>query len=47
MTMRHMKHAPEAYLNEDAAAIAGHMAAVSDKEAEARAEAARSGVKIA
>ncbi len=47
MTMRYMKHAPEAYLQEDAAAIAGHMAGKSDPEAAARAEAARKGLKTA
>ncbi len=47
MTMRYMKHAPEAYLQEDAAAIAGHMAGKSDPEAAARAEAARQGLKTA
>jgi integrase len=33
MTMRYMMHAPEAYLSEDAAAIAAHMAAVGAKDA--------------
>lgn len=45
MTLRYMKHAPEAYLDEDARAIAGHMQ--RDQEAEARAEAARSGFRTA
>jgi integrase len=47
MTMRYMKHAPEAYLQEDAAAIAGDMAGKADPEAAARAEAARNGLKTA
>lgn len=47
MTMRYMKHAPEAYLQEDAAAIARHMAGKADPEAAARAEAARNGLKTA
>jgi integrase len=41
MTMRYMKHAPEAYLDQDAAAIAAHMAGTTDYEAAARVEAAR------
>ena len=41
MTMRYMKHAPEAYLDQDAAAIASHLAGADDAEAVARAEAAR------
>ena len=45
MTLRYMKHAPEAYLDEDARANAGHMQ--RDQEAEARAEAARSGFRTA
>jgi integrase len=47
MTMRYMKHAPEAYLDADGQAIAAHMAGVGDREAAARAEAARSGMKRA
>lgn len=47
MTMRYMKHAPEAYLAEDGAAIAEHMTASSDAESEARSEAARSEVRSA
>ena len=46
MTMRCMKHAPEAYLDEDAAAIAGHLTGV-DAEAVARAEAARREIRPA
>lgn len=41
MTMRYMKHAPEAYLDQDASAIAEHMAGTRDPEAAARVEAAR------
>ncbi len=47
MTLRYMQHAPEAYLDQDAAAIAGHMAGKADREAEARAEAARRELKPA
>jgi integrase len=47
MTLRYMKHAPEAYLDEDAAAIAAHMAGTTDREATARVEAARRGLKPA
>jgi hypothetical protein len=41
MTLRYMKHAPEAYLDQDASAIAAHMTGAGDREAEARAEARR------
>ncbi len=41
MTLRHMKHAPEAYLDEDAATIEQHMSGNADREAAARASAAR------
>ena len=41
MTLRYMKHAPEAYLDQDASAIAAHMSGAGDREAEARVEAAR------
>ena len=41
MTMRYMKHAPKAYLDQDASAIAAHMAGTTDQEPSARAEAAR------
>ena len=41
MTMRYMKHAPEAYLDQDAVAIAARMAGTVDPEATARVEAAR------
>jgi integrase len=47
MTLRYMKHAPEAYLDQDASAIAAHMTGAGDREAEARAEAARAGIKQA
>lgn len=46
MTMRYMKHAPEAYLDQDAAAIAGHLTGV-DVEGVARAEAARREIRPA
>ena len=39
--MRYMKHAPEAYLDQDAAAIVARMTAAVDPETAARAEAAR------
>ena len=45
MTLRYMRHAPEAYLDEDAGKIAAHMQ--HDAEAEARAEAARTGLHTA
>ena len=41
-----MKHAPEAYLDEDAAAIACHLTGV-DPEAVARAQAARREIRPA
>jgi integrase len=47
MTMRYMKHAPEAYLDADGQAIAAHMAGVGDRETTARAEAARAEIKRA
>ena len=46
MTMRYMKHAPEAYLDQDAAAIASHLTG-TDAEAAARVEAARREIKPA
>jgi hypothetical protein len=42
-----MKHAPEAYLDQDASAIAAHMAGATDREAEARVDAARKGLRPA
>jgi integrase len=45
MTLRYAQHAPQAYLDADAAAIAGHMGKVVDQEAEARAAAARAGMR--
>ncbi|HVH68629.1 MAG TPA: hypothetical protein VM716_12250 [Gemmatimonadales bacterium] len=45
MTLRYTRHPPEAYLDEDAKAIAAHMK--EDPEAEARANAARSGIRTA
>lgn len=45
MTMRYMSHAPEAYLSEDGAKIAAHMAGATDTEAAARVAAARAGMK--
>jgi len=47
MTMRYMQHAPEAYLDQDGAAIAAHMQTKADREVEARAEAARRELKPA
>ncbi len=47
MTMRYMKHAPEAYLVEDGEAIARHMSGEGDREAAARIEAARKKMKQA
>jgi integrase len=47
MTMRYMKHAPEAYQDQDASAIAAHMSGATDREAEARVEAARKGLRPA
>ena len=47
MTMRYMKHAPEAYLDEDAAAIVARMTGENDRESEARVEAARRELKPA
>ncbi|HVN33302.1 MAG TPA: site-specific integrase [Thermoanaerobaculaceae bacterium] len=47
MTMRYMKHAPEAYLDEDGALIAAHMNGVGDREADARADAARASLSVA
>jgi integrase len=45
MTMRYMKHAPEAYMDQDSAAIAAHMAGETDREATPRAQAARRGIR--
>jgi integrase len=47
MTLRYMQHAPEAYLDQDAAAIAAHMSPTADPERAARAEAARRELKPA
>jgi integrase len=47
MTLRYMAHAPEAYMNQDAAAIAANMTGAVDREAEARAHAARRRMKTA
>lgn len=47
MTLRYMKHAPEAYLDTDAATIEQHMSGLTDREAAARATAARQGLKRA
>jgi integrase len=41
MTMRYMKHAPEAYLDSDAEAIVAQMSGNADRESPARVEAAR------
>ena len=45
MTLRYMRHAPEAYLDEDAKAIAAHMK--RDQEAEVPASAVRSSIRTA
>jgi hypothetical protein len=47
VTLRYMKHAPEAYLDEDAAAIAAHMTGQGNRETTARVEAARRELKPA
>ncbi len=47
MTLRYMKHAPEAYLDADGQAIAAHMAGITDHEAAARTAAARREIKRA
>jgi hypothetical protein len=47
MTLRYMKHAPEAYLDEDAVAIAAHMMGQASCETIARVEAARRELKLA
>jgi integrase len=47
MTLRYMKHAPESYLDEDAAAIAAHMTGGTNKETAATVEAARRELKPA
>jgi integrase len=47
MMMRYMKHAPEAYLDQDAAAIASHLTGASDPEAAARVDVARREIKPA
>jgi integrase len=47
MTMRYMKHAPEAYIDQDGAAISAHMEGAADQETEARAAAARGGMQSA
>lgn len=47
MALRYARHSPEAYLDADAEAIAGHMVARKDKEREARAKAARERIRTA
>lgn len=47
MTLRYMKHAPEAYLDTDAATIEQHMSGATDREAAARTTAAQQGLKRA
>ena len=46
MTMRYMKHAPEAFLDTDAERIASHMSGATDREAAARTEAARRAITV-
>ncbi len=45
MTMRYMKHAPEAYFREDAALIAGSLVGTSNPEQGARVDGARQAIK--
>jgi hypothetical protein len=47
MTFRYMKHAPEAFLDEDAASVAAHLAGAKNADAEARVTAARRELKQA
>jgi len=47
MTLRYMRHAPEAYLDKDATAIDAQMDGTSDRETAARVEAARQGLSVA
>lgn len=46
MSLRYMGHAPEAFLDEDAAAVASHLSGATDVEAAAWAAAARAGLKV-
>ncbi len=46
LSLRYMRHAPEAFLDEDAAAVASHLSGAADLEAAARAAAARAGLKV-
>ncbi len=46
MSLRYMRHAPEAFLDEDAAAVASHLSGATDQEAAARTAAARAGLKV-
>lgn len=46
MSLRYMRHAPEAFLDADAAAVASHLSGATDLEAAARAAAARAGLKV-
>jgi integrase len=47
MTLRYAQHAPQAYLDEDAALIARHMTGAADPERDARVAAARRGMRTA
>lgn len=47
MTLRYMQHAPEAFMSQDGEAIAASMTGATDREREARAEAARAGMRTA
>ena len=47
MTLRYMRHAPEAHFREDAASISDVLVGQQNREAEARAELARKGFKTA
>ena len=47
MTIRCMKHAPEAFLDTDAERIASHMSGATDREVAARTEGARQALTVA
>jgi hypothetical protein len=47
MTLRYMKHAPESYFQEDAAKMAASLSGERNREAEAQAVLARTGLKPA
>jgi integrase len=45
MTLRYMRHAPEAFLDEDAEAVEAHLSGATDRERAMRASAARAGLR--